>query len=211
MQIWGPSQLGHTVIRKARSVDKKHPREVVKNRNSIPNVSQYITSKNCQHPVKDNQCPRRAGHHSPSLLPISGHMITCYFRYQGSKYTVIYIYTLVQTIISIQTKLGIVRRKHTVHPTGFGAYSSTCCKGSDNRPAPWESISSHPHGRTVDTRHAAALTFHDEFVQKYIGSRWNIGIRDITFSDFIIVTVKCFPTIYWGCVMTTVYRVSMMV
>ena len=39
--------------------------------------------------------------------------------------------------------------------------------------------------------HIAALTFHDEFVHKYIGNRC---IRDITFSNFIIVTVKCFPT-----------------
>ena len=29
----------------------KHPREVVKNRKSIPNISQYKTSKDCQHPV----------------------------------------------------------------------------------------------------------------------------------------------------------------
>ena len=30
---------------------QKHPRKEVKNRNSTPNVSQYITSKDCQHPV----------------------------------------------------------------------------------------------------------------------------------------------------------------
>ena len=69
--------------------------------------------------------------------PISRHIITCYVRYQGSKYTVIYIYiyiyiyisyiyiiyiyTLVQTIISVQAKLQVARRKHIVHPTGFGA------------------------------------------------------------------------------------------
>ena len=60
--------------------------------------------------------------------------------------------------------------------------------------------------------HNATLTSHDEFVQGYIGSRWIIGIRDIAFSDFIFVTVKCFPTkIDWGCLMTTVHRVSMLV
>ena len=63
---------------------QKHPREVVKNRNSIPNISQYITSKECQHPVWDNQCPRRAGHHRPSL-PLTADIITCYVPYQGSK------------------------------------------------------------------------------------------------------------------------------
>ena len=56
--------------------------------------------------------------------PISRHIITCYVRYQGSKHTAIYI--LVQTIISVQAKLEVVRRKHIVHLTGFGAYSSTC-------------------------------------------------------------------------------------
>ena len=55
--------------------------------------------------------------------PISRHIITCYVRYQGSKHTVIYI--LVQTIMSVQAKLEVVRRKHIVHLTGFGAYSST--------------------------------------------------------------------------------------
>ena len=32
----------------------------------------------------------------------------------------------------VQAKLEVVRRKHIVHPTGFGAYSSTCCEGKDN-------------------------------------------------------------------------------
>ena len=63
--------------------------------------------------------------------PISRHIITCYARYQGSKHTVIYI--LVQTIISVQAKLEVVRRKHIVHLTGFGAYSSTCYKGTDSK------------------------------------------------------------------------------
>ena len=59
--------------------------------------------------------------------PISRHIITCYVQYQGPKHTVIYIYIyiLVQTVISVQAKLEVVRRKHIVHLTGFGAYSST--------------------------------------------------------------------------------------
>ena len=47
-------------------------------------------------------------------------------------YIYIYIYTLVQTIISVEAKLEVVRRKHIVHPTGLGAYSPTRCKGTDN-------------------------------------------------------------------------------
>ena len=70
---------------------QKHPREVVINRNSLPKICQYITSKYCQHPVWDYQCPRRASHHRPSLPPSANTL--GYVRYQGSKYTVIYIYT----------------------------------------------------------------------------------------------------------------------
>ena len=32
--------------------------------------------------------------------------------------------------MSVQAKLEVVRRKHIVHLTGFGAYSSTCYKGA---------------------------------------------------------------------------------
>ena len=119
---------------KSKVRGQKHPREVVENRKQHPKHRiQYITSKDCQHPVQDNQCPGRAGHHRPSR-PLSADIITCYVRFQWSKYTVIYIYiyTLVQTIISVQAKLEVVRRKHIFHLTGFGAYSSTCCKGTDN-------------------------------------------------------------------------------
>ena len=61
-------------------------------------------------------------------------------------------------------------------------------KGQTTVPAPWESISSHyPRlgcRQPTFRGHFAALTFYDEFVQKYIGDRWIIGIRDITFSNF---------------------------
>ena len=91
---------------KSKVRGQKHPREVVKNRNSIPN-----TSKDCQHPVLDNQCPRRGGHHRPS--PISRHIITCYVRYQGSKYTVIYIYIYIGPMLAPWTLLsGICYHKH---------------------------------------------------------------------------------------------------
>ena len=56
-------------------------------------------------------------------------------RIQTHSYKYIYIYIYIYTrtnIISVQAKLEVVRRKHSVHLTGFGAYSSTCCKGTDN-------------------------------------------------------------------------------
>ena len=47
--------------------------------------------------------------------------------------------------LSIRTRTKVIRRKHIIQPTGFGAYSSTCClwEGEDV-PAPWEWVNSHP-------------------------------------------------------------------
>ena len=46
----------------------------------------------------------------------------------------IYVFTPVQTILSVQAKIEVVRRKHIIHTKGFGAYTSTCCKRTDNWP-----------------------------------------------------------------------------
>ena len=37
-----------------------------------------------------------------------------------------------------------IGKKHIVHLTGFGAYSSACLNEQTKMPAPWESISPHP-------------------------------------------------------------------
>ena len=43
------------------------------------------------------------------------------------------------------TKQKVIRRKHIVQPTGFGACSSTCCQwDGEDVPAPWERSNSHP-------------------------------------------------------------------
>ena len=54
----------------------------------------------------------------------------------------IYIYILTQ---SFWTGTKVIRMKHIIQPTGFGACSSTCCPwdGKDV-PAPWERPNSHP-------------------------------------------------------------------
>ena len=85
-----------SVIRKTKSVDKNILGRWLKNRNSIPNISQYITSQDCQHPAQDNQCPKRAGHHRPSLPHQQTHnyMLRPISRIQIHSY----IYTIVQTI-----------------------------------------------------------------------------------------------------------------
>ena len=55
---------------------------------------------------------------------------------------VIYIYILTQ---SFWTGTKVIRRKHIVQPTGFGACSSTCCQwDGEDLPAPWQRSNSHP-------------------------------------------------------------------
>ena len=102
------------------------------------------------------------------------------------------IYTIVQIIISVKAKLKDVRRKHIVHPQVSVPTPLPVVKGQTTVSAPWESISlDNANDDKRPLGHITALTFHDDFVQKDIGSRWIIGIRDITFSNFVIVTGKC--------------------
>ena len=55
-----------------------------------------------------------------------------------------YIYTYISTQ-SYWTGTKVIRRKHIVQPTGFGACSSTCCQwDGEDVPAPWEWSNSHP-------------------------------------------------------------------
>ena len=128
---------------KSKVRGQKHPREVVKNRNSIPNLSQYITRKivniRCTtgHPFAHQQT------HNYMLRPISRIQIHSYIYIYI--YIYIYMYTLVQIIVSVQAKLEVVRRKHIVHPTVSVPTPLPVVKGQTTVPAPCESISSHPH------------------------------------------------------------------
>ena len=91
---WGPWQHVQSVIQKAKSVLKTILGRVVKNRNSIPNKSQYITSKDSQHPYRTTiarEGQATTGHpfphqqtHNYMLRPIS--------RIQTHSYIYIYIY-----------------------------------------------------------------------------------------------------------------------
>ena len=57
-------------------------------------------------------------------------------------HTYIYTYILTQ---SFWTGTKVIRRKHIVQPTGFGACSSTCCQwDGEDVPVPWELSKSHP-------------------------------------------------------------------
>ena len=57
-------------------------------------------------------------------------------------YIYTYIYILTQ---SFWAGTKVIRRKHIIQPTGFGACSSTCCQwDGEDVPAPWERSNSHP-------------------------------------------------------------------
>ena len=112
---------------------QKHPWAVVKNKNSIPNIkvnTQQAKIANIRYrttSVREGQAT--TGHPFPNQQT-HNYMLRPISRIRTHSY--IYIYTLVQTIITVQAKREVVRRKHIVHLTGFGAYPSTCCKGADN-------------------------------------------------------------------------------
>ena len=151
--------------------EKQSPCEVVKKGNSIPNISQYITSKDRQDPVYDNQCPRRAGHHRPYHQQTHNYMVRPISRIQIHSYIYIYLYIYTRTnyLISVQAKLEVVRKKHIVYLIGFGVYPPTCCKGTDST-VRLKALDNTNNSKRP-SRHIAALTFHDEFVQNYIGGR----------------------------------------
>ena len=68
---------------------------------------------------------------------------TSYNRtHRRNAYIYIYIYILTQ---SFWTGTKVIRRKHIIQPTGFGACSSTCCQwDGEDVLAPWERSNSHP-------------------------------------------------------------------
>ena len=92
------------------------------------------------------------GHKHPSnrlLSKSKTQYIYIYMSYNRTHimnaYTSIYIYILTQ---SFWTGTKVIRRKHIVQPTGFGACSSTCCQwDGEDMPAPWERSNSHPPAR----------------------------------------------------------------
>ena len=53
----------------------------------------------------------------------------------------VYIYILIR---SFWTGTKVIRKKHIIQPTGFGACPSTCCHWEwEDVPAPWERSNSH--------------------------------------------------------------------
>ena len=69
-------------------------------------------------------------------------VVCIYTSYDKTHIENAYIYVLTQ---SFWTGTKVIRRKHIIQPTGFGACSSTCCQwDGEDVPAPWERSKSHP-------------------------------------------------------------------
>ena len=93
-----------------------------------------------------------------------------------------YIYILTQ---SFWAGTRVIRRKHIVQPTGFGACSSTCCQwDGEDVPAPWERSNSHPPVRVQKS-------CVNPFIYFNICSR-GVFISNSKLRNFVIVALGCF-------------------
>ena len=101
--------------------------------------------------------------------------------------------------MSIRTRTKVIRRKHIIQPTGFGAYSSTCCASAMGM-IKFPSSCSSPK----------ALC--NQFIDYYICSRGVFCINHIKLRNFVVITIECsIATVDRGSIMTRIYRWSMMV
>ena len=104
---WGPWQHVQSVIRKAKSVDKNIlgmwlKIETASQTYKAMHNKQRLSTSGIGQPVPGKGRPPQA---IPS--PISRHTITCYVRYQASKYTIIYIYIYICRYIYNRTIDGV--------------------------------------------------------------------------------------------------------
>ena len=116
----------------------------------------------------------------------------------------IYIYILTQ---SFWTGTKVIRRKHIMQPTGFGACSSTCSQwDGEDVPAPWERSNSHPPVRVQKS-------CVNQFIWYNICSRGVFVISNSKLRNCVIVAIECFSyaKIDRCSVMTGMYRRSMMI
>ena len=87
---------------------QKHPRKVIKNRNSIPNIIQHTKSKDRQHPAQDNHYPRRAGHHRPFHMSHLHINLFMGLRFWWRVIAFYYNYVIMTTMASQITSLMVV-------------------------------------------------------------------------------------------------------
>ena len=86
---------------------------------------------------------------------------------------------------SFWTGTKVIRRKHIVQPTGFGACSSTCCQwDGEDVPAPWEWSNSRPPVRVQKSCVNPLIWYNICSTGVFIS---NSKLR-----NFVIVAIECF-------------------
>ena len=126
---------------------QKHPGRWGIVEHQIPSIKMLFktNTKSHKHPsIRFLSLPYRTCWGAAS--PILNDTPVVYTTYNRTRirnvHTYIYTYILTQ---SFWTGTKVIRRKHIVQPTGFGACSSTCCQwDGEDVPAPWEWSNSHP-------------------------------------------------------------------
>ena len=107
---------------------------------------------------------------------------------------------------SFWTETKVIRRKHIIQPTGFGACSLTCCQwDGEDVPAPLERSNSHPPVRVQKS-------CVNQFIEYNICSRGVFAVNNSKLRNCMIVAIEClFATIYRCSILTGMYRWSMMI
>ena len=125
-----------------------------------------------------------------------------YTTYNRDRIRNVHTYIFTQ---SFWTGTKVIRRKHIVQPTGFGACSSTCCQwDGEVVPAPWERWNPHPPVRVQKL-------CVNPFLWYNICSR-GVFIGNSKLRNFVIVAIECFFATIDRCSVTTgINRWSMMI
>ena len=107
---------------------------------------------------------------------------------------------------SARARTKVVRRKHIIKPTGFGAYSSTCFNGMERMcQRRGSNQNSHP---PVLVRKPLC----NQFKHYHIRSRGVFGINRFKLRNFAVVAIECsFATVYRGSIMARIHRWSVMI
>ena len=109
--------------------------------------------------------------------------------------------------MSIRTRTKVIRRKYIIQPTGFGAYSSTCCLWEGRR-----GCASAMGMIKFPSSCSSPKALCNQFIDYYICSRGVFCINHIKLRNFVVITIECsIATVDRGSIMTRIYRWSMMV
>ena len=107
-------------------------------------------------------------------------------------YICIYIYIHIYTRTNyISVQLEVVRSKHIVHATGFGAYSSICCKDEDTIVS-WVKRPSCPTGMGWGLWGLRTWMNFNPTIDKWLHQLFNLGL------DYLSIIPKLQHLHFWS-------------